>query len=279
MNAMAQDILASVWAWIASFLERLVPEYIVPNLRVLVQIAILLVAAYIAGRLGKVIVVNIFGRTGLRGIIKRTWAESVLKATGYRGTVIELIGDLVKWLIYILFLAVIIDTAGLPGIAGIFTQVAIFMPRFIAAILLVVVGFIIADFFGRVFEEAGSRFLGEETLGRFSGGVLKYSIAIVTITMALSLLGLDTASLLLVFGALLISVVAILLLGVKDMIPDISAGIHLRKSLKAGKRIRFGGHSGIVEGVEALSTRIKTGRGVVVIPNSLLMKGIVEREQ
>lgn len=276
---MVEDILTSIWVWLMSGLSRLIPDYILPNLQLLIQIVILLIVAYMVGKLGKVIVANIFGRTGLRRIIRRTWAESVLKATGYRGTIIELVGDLVKWLIYIMFLAVIIDTAGLPGIAGIFTQIAVFVPRFIAAILLLVVGFIIADFFGRVFEEAGTRFLGEETLGRFSGGVLKYSIGIVAIIMALSLLGLDTASLLLVFGALLISVVAILLLGVKDLIPNISAGIHLRKSLKPGGRIRFGEHSGIVERVEALSTRIKTGKAIVVIPNSLLIKGIVEREQ
>ncbi len=275
---MAQDIFTAIWVWITSGLSRLIPDYIMPNIQLLIQIIILLVVAYVVGKIGKTIVVNIFGRTGLRRIISRTWTESVLKATGYKGTVIELIGDLVKWLIYILFLAVIIDTAGLPGIAGIFTQVAVFVPRFIAAILLLVVGFIIADFFGKVFEEAGGKFLGEETMGKFSGGVLKYSIGFVTIIMALSLLGLDTASLLLVFGALLISVVAILLLGIKDLIPNISAGIHLKKSLKVGKKIKFGEHSGIIEKVEALSTHINTGKGIVVIPNSLLMKGIIERE-
>lgn len=275
---MAQDILTAIWTWIVSGLSRLIPDYILPNIQILIQIVILLIVAYVVGRIGKVIVVNIFGKTGLRRIITRGWAESVLKATGYKGTVIELIGDLVKWLIYIMFLAVIIDTAGLPGIAGIFTQIAVFVPRFIAAILLLVVGFIIADFFGKVFEEAGGKFLGEESMGKFSGGVLKYSIGFVTIIMALSLLGLDTASMILIFGALMFCVVAILLLGVKDMIPNISAGIHLKKSLKPGKRIKFGEYSGVVERVEAFSTTIKTGKSYVVIPNSLLLKGIVEKE-
>lgn len=275
---MAQDILTSIWVWITAGISRLMPDYIMPNIQLLIQIAILLIVAYIVGRIGKIVVVNIFRRTGLRRIISRTWAESVLKATGYKGTVIELVGDLVKWLIYILFLGVIIDTAGLPGIAGIFTQIAVFMPRFIAAILLLVFGFIIADFFGKVFEEAGGKFLGDEGLGKFSGGVLKYSMGIVTIIMAMSLLGLDTGSLLLIFGALMISVVAILLLGIKDLVPNLSAGLHLKKNLKVGKKIKFGEHSGVVEKVEVFSTHIRTGKGIVIIPNSLLMKGVMERE-
>jgi len=275
---MAQDILTAIWAWIVSGISRVIPDYILPNIQLVIQIVILLVVAYVVGRAGKAIVVNIFGRTGLRRIISRGWAESVLKATGYKGTVIELIGDLVKWLLYIMFLAVIIDTAGLPGIAGIFTQIAVFVPRFIAAILLLVVGFIIADFFGKVFEEAGGKFLGEEALGGFSGGVLKYSIGFVTVIMALSLLGLDTASMVLIFGAFAMCVVAILLLGVKDIIPNISAGIHLKKVLKPGKKIKFGEYAGVVEKVESFSTTIREGKKTVVIPNSLLLKGVIEKE-
>ena len=68
------DILTSVWAWIMTGLSRLLPDYIMPNIQLLIQIVILLVIAYIVGRIGKVIVANIFGRTGLRRIISRTWA-------------------------------------------------------------------------------------------------------------------------------------------------------------------------------------------------------------
>ena len=154
-----QTLLQSTWMWLVSFSEQLIPVYILPNVQLILQIIILLVVGWVAGRIVKVIAVKGLGGLGLKRITSRTWAESLLKATGYRGTIIELIGDLVKWLVYILFLALIIQAAGFPGIADMFTQVAVFMPRFIGAIILIVIGFIIADFFGKVFEEAGRRFL------------------------------------------------------------------------------------------------------------------------
>lgn len=273
----ANEFFQSLWAWFYGFLQQLLPVYVLPNLQLIIQVVVLLIVAYVVGKVGKLIVTRFLSVVGLKRITSRTWAESVLKVTGYRGTIVELIGDLVKWLIYILFLAVIIQTAGLPGIADIFTQIAVFMPRFIAAILLIVVGFIIADFFGRVFEEAGRSFLGEEMLSRLTGGIVRYSIALIIIIMSLSMLGLDTASLLLMFAALLAAIIIVLTFGMRDILPNFTAGIQVRKGLKVGERVKFGNYSGVVERLEAQHVVLKVGKRSVSIPNALLLKEPMER--
>ncbi|MFQ5647889.1 MAG: hypothetical protein ACE5FW_01515, partial [Candidatus Aenigmatarchaeota archaeon] len=187
------------WNWLVVFFTQTLPGLVLPNLQLIVQLIVLIIIGYIVGRLAKVIMVKLLGVVGLKRITTRTWAESILRATGYRGTIVELISDMVKWLIYILFLAVIIQTLGLPGVADLFTQIAAFMPRFIGAILIIVIGFIVADFFGKVFEEAGRHFLEEEVLSKLSGGLIKYSIALITIIMALALVGLETSALTILF--------------------------------------------------------------------------------
>jgi len=265
------------WSWLVNFFTQTLPQLLLPNLQLIVNIMLLVVAGYIVGRIVKAVMVKLLGVVGLKRITTRTWAESILRATGYKGTIVELIGDMVKWLIYILFLAVIIQTLGLPGVADLFTQIAIFMPRFIGAILIIVIGFIIADFFGKVFEEAGRHFLDEDILSKLSGGLVKYSLALIAIIMALSLIGLETSSLTVLFTLILASVVVTILVGIRDIFPNFAAGLHLKKALKPGECIKTGRYSGIVEKVEAFSVTIRCGKKKISIPNTMLINNPIEK--
>lgn len=272
-------LILSLWAWIEDFLTNLLPVYIFPNLEIIIKIAIILIVGYVVGKFGKYTAVKILSVTGLRKLFTRSWAESVIKTTGYKGNVVELVGDLIKWLIYILFFAFILQIAGLQGAADLFSQIAIFVPRFIVAILLFVIGFIIADLFGKIFEDAGTKFLKEEVLGKLLGGFAKYSIAIIIIIMALALLGLDTQALLILFSALLVIMILVIGISIKDIIPDFSAGLHLKNTLKIGDRIKFSNYEGVVEAIDTMSVKLKTRKGTVIIPNSLLLKSPIEKKR
>jgi hypothetical protein len=254
------------------FLQRLIPEYILPNLQLIIQILILAFVAFIIGRTLKALTIKILKSLGLKRITTKTWAESVLKFTGYRGNIVELIADLVKWLVYIVFLSLIIETLGLPGIAGLFTQIAAFMPRFIGAIVIVVIGFIIADFFGKIFEEATRRFLQDDALSRLSGGMVKYSVAIIAIIMSLSLIGLDATSLTVMFSVILITMVSILIIGLKDIIPNYSAGLQVKNQFKVGQNIKVGSYSGTIQKIQPFGILLQGKEGLVTIPNSVLLK-------
>ncbi len=273
-----EGIMQSIWTWIVTFISDLLPVYILPNLQLIIQIIILLIVGYIAGRIGKVIVTKLLSIAGLKKVTSKTWTESVLKVTGYKGTTVELIGDLVKWLIYILFLAVIVETIGLTAVADIFTQIAGFMPRFIGAILIIVVGFIIADFFGRAFEEAGRKLFHEEILASLSGGILRYSIAVIVVIMALGLVGIDSTSLTAMFVIILATMMVSLLIGIRDILPNYSAGIALKKTIKPGDYVKTGMHSGIVEKMNALSVILKNGKKRSIVPNSELLNKPFEKK-
>ena len=266
-----------IWTGVATFTQRLVPDYILPNIPMFIYIFLLLIVGYIAGKLGKLIVTKILAAVGLKRLTTKTWAESVIKITGYKGTIVELIGDIVKWILYITFIGIIIQEIGFPGVADIFTQTAAFLPRFIGAILIVVIGFIVADFFGKVFEEAGSRLLDEGIIASLSGGVVRYSIAIVVIIMALSLIGVDPVALTVMFTVVLAAFVASILIGTRDILPAYSAGLALKGNIRIGDRIRIGQHTGIVEKIDPLSITLKNGKKRVLIPNSILIKEPIEK--
>jgi len=269
--------LQTLWVWFVSVLNSVFMNYVIPNLQLIVQIVILVIVGYITGIICKTITVKILTMIGFKKITTRSWTDDILKAVGYRGSIVTLIGDLVKWFVYILILGVIIELIGFPGLFNIFSQIAIFVPRFIAAILIIVIGFLIADFFGKVFEEAGRRIFQDDFLSSFTGGLIKYSVAFVSIIISLALIGIDTFSLTVMLAIILTTAVIMLLMGVKDMFPNFTAGIYLKKNIKIGEHIKTGNYSGKVERIEPLAVVIKSGAKTVSIPSSFLIKNPVEK--
>jgi small-conductance mechanosensitive channel len=272
-----QEFLNSLWAWLVNFVSSFPGTYILPNLQIIIQVAIILIVGYVLGKLGKAITIKLLSVAGLKKVTIRSWTDDILKAVGYRGNIVGLIGDMVKWFIYIVVLGIIIETLGFSELFNIFTQIAGFVPRFIVAILIIVVGFLIADFLGKVFEEASRRFFAEETISFISGGMVKYTIALASVVMALGLIGLDIMALNIILTILLIGVVAVLVLAIKDILPDFTAGLHLKKTLRHGEHIRIGSYKGQLEKIDTLSVTLKDGEKRVVVPNSLLTRSVFEK--
>ena len=271
------EFLQSLWSWLMQFVNEFVPNYILPNLQLIIQVGLLLVVAYLLGKIGKAVAVKLLSLAGLRKVTVRSWTDDILKAMGYRGNIVSLIGDLVKWFIYIMFLGLIIETLGFPGLINIFAQIASFVPRFIVAILVIVVGFLIADFMGKVFEEAGRRIFAEETISFISGAVIKYTVALVSVVMALGLVGLDAFSLNIVLAVLLVGAISILIIAIRDILPDFTAGLYLKKTLRNGEYIKVNGSKGLVEKVDAISVTLRDGNRSFVIPASVLVKTPIEK--
>jgi hypothetical protein len=260
------------------FLFQLWPNYVYPNLGLIVYITLLAIAGYLVGRVCKWIVTKTLGIIGLKRMTSRSWVESLLKITGYRGNIIGLMGDIVKWFVYILFLSAIVQTIGFLGMAEFFTQVASWMPKLIIAILIIIFGFIVSDFFGRIFEEAGRQFLRDEGIAKFGSGLVKYSVAMVIIIMTLSLLGLDTTSLLVLLAGILGATLIMLAFGMKDILPNLVAAMQLRSLLKIGETIEVEGCRGAVEKIDTLGVTLTSGRKRYVLPNTMVLKKVVVRE-
>lgn len=266
--------LQSLWTWVTG---GTMSDFMATNLGIALQIIMIVVSAYIIGRLVKRGVAHLLDIIGLKKVTEKSWAEGVLRITGYKGTFAELIADLAKWMIYIVFFTLFLEVIGLSGITYTSIQIASFVPRFIASMLLIVLGFIIADFFGKVFEEAGAKTMGDDKFGKFTGGIARYSIGMVVLVMSLSLLGLDIAALAILLSAFLVMIIIIATLGIKDILPEVTSGIQLRESIRVGDKIKVGPYAGTVEKMEPLGIKLDTGRSFAIIPNTMLTKTVIEK--
>ena len=159
------------------------------------------------------------------------------------------------------------------------------LTKFIVAVVIVLLGFII----GRIFGTLTEKLLHEIELNSFIkknlkikvsleeiiGHLVMYAIYFIAIVMALNQIGVtDTIVNLLSF--MIIALIAIsIFLGIKDYIPNMMAGlmVHQKGFIQEGAYIRVLGIEGRVVKTSLVETIIETPKkDLIYIPNSLLTK-------
>jgi small-conductance mechanosensitive channel len=104
--------------------------------------------------------------------------------------------------------------------------------------------------------------------------ILSWLVYVATIIMALNHLGLTTAILTIITAVLIIILALSLLLAVRDMLPNLFAGITIkyRRDFAKGDRIKVKNVDGVVEEINLLSTKVSLGTDLIVLPNSIFQK-------
>jgi len=140
-------------------------------------------------------------------------------------------------------------------------------PPFLAGIAILVIGIWVAGMVQRGVGATLAR-VGkvELTLARFLASLARYMILVVVVLAALSQFGIQTASLIAVFGAAGLAVG----LALQGTLSNVAAGVMLLafRPYRVGDRIEAGGTNGIVEAIDLFVTDIRTDDNVqVLIPN------------
>jgi len=249
------------------------------NVQVLMKLIGVVIFGYILAKIVKLVIVKILIVTGIRRLTQKSWFNDFLKASGYKKDLVEFLGDIVKWSIYLLTFTIILQLLGITSVSFISTEIINFIPRFIFAVLILIVGFMIADFFGKAFEEAALKLFGDEGVGKLSGGITKYSVALTSLIISLALLGFDIAALLVLLSILLLVVVIILYTGIKDIIPEFSAGFTVKRMFRVGNKVKVDGYEGIIESFEPLFVVLISGKKTIRLPNTMLIKNPTIKEE
>ncbi len=105
-----------------------------------------------------------------------------------------------------------------------------------------------------------------------------YLIYFITLVIFLNQLGIASIVLYILVGAVLLLLGATFLLGIKDFIPNLVAGLMIYKKgyWKKGKKIKIDEIEGKIEKIGLVEMEIKTKKGdKIYLPNSLLIKSKV----
>jgi small-conductance mechanosensitive channel len=178
--------------------------------------------------------------------------------------------DITNW-----FLAVVKPLASNLVVAVVVLLIGIILARIVERVVLRILHELELD---KWLRKAGLKFAMEQTVSH----VVRYVIYFITVIAALNRVGLTSFVLNILAAGVIVLVIAAILLGVKDFIPNFMAGlrIHHRGFVKVGDVIRVRDLEGEVRQINLLDTRIKTVSGdLLFVPNSMLTKHEVLRHK
>jgi small conductance mechanosensitive channel len=156
--------------------------------------------------------------------------------------------------------------------------------QLVVAVIIFVIGLLV----GRIAGNFVKRMLSEFELNKIVrravninaridetiGNGVSYIIYFFSGIIALEKLGLANAVLNMIAGAVILLVVIALVLGIKDYIPNIIAGIIIfrNKTFRRGDFIEVADVNGEVIDIKLTETEIKSGSDSIFIPNSTILK-------
>ncbi|RWX75928.1 mechanosensitive ion channel family protein [Neorhizobium lilium] len=140
----------------------------------------------------------------------------------------------------------------------------------IGAIILLVIGWLLAGFLSRWAHNGLSRIHGiDATLAQFFANIIRYAMLVLVIIMVLGQFGVQTASVLAALGAAGLAIG----LALQGTLQNIAAGIMLLvlRPFRVGESIETGNISGTIVDVGLFATELRTADGVYrMAPNSTL---------
>lgn len=265
--------IQSLEDWFIQIIDKL--KELLP--RIFTFIAVLIIA-YIVGRLIARIIITVLKKLEFERLTKKSEAEKIARRFGM--SLIGLIDVVTRWTIYLIGLQIAAQTAGLELINDLMAKIVNYMPNLIWAVLIFIVGILVAEKLGNFVQSITE----DEKVPRFwlVGNLVRYATYLLVTIMALSQLGISTGVLIIVTGSIFISLGLLLVVGMRDLAPNVTAGLYLiyEKTLNVGDTIQIGEHTGIVEDIGIVKSVVKKENGdYIVIPNSRLLKSIIIKKE
>ena len=191
---------SDVWSGLLEVRERLVA--VVPGL--LVLLTLLLVGLLLAW-LARIVVSKVGRALGIDRLLERWGVAPSLRRSGILRLPSDVLGLVCFWAIFVLFASVGIDGLALPGAPGATALLVAFLPPLLAASLILLVGWLVANFLsqGVLIAAVNARLPEARMLARgVHWGVLLFAAA-----TALTHLGIGKEMVLVAFGITLGGVV------------------------------------------------------------------------
>lgn len=221
--------------------------------------------------------------------VKEVGVKSAALEAGVEIGVVEIIGEFIKYAIYLATIIIIFDQLGITMARDMLIGVWNYLPNIVATFLILVIGAMVAEVVGNV-ARLSARSLGLDDLFKEAGNALlpsslismvfKYFIYLISITIALTQLGFQTLLLTIIVGsaAIIITlfVFSLIAFGLKDMMPNVLAGVFIRSSgfVKLGQKIEIKEFKGKVVKIGLLATVIQNKDEILKIPNSKIIEGV-----
>lgn len=240
----------------------------------LIGAAIVLVIGLVVGRLVGGLVARALRAVKFDQIADRAGIDDFLRSGGVRMDPAGVVGQIVKWFIYLVFFQVAAETLGLPQVTALLNQVLAFLPRIVVALAILLVGALVGNLLATVVRgSVGATRLGDPTL---LGNLARYGVIAFAIVAALSQLEIAPEIVNVLWTALIggfaLALALAFGLGLRDAAGSVGTGQLIKGEIQPGMQIGVDGEGGTVEQVGAVYTTIRTANGSFKVPNADLAR-------
>ncbi len=262
-----QNILHSLLNAVAAFLPR-----------ALTALVVILVGFLLAKIIARAVRTG-FARLKIDDGLERVGLTELLKKFGLQDPPGQVLGRLLYYLIVLMFIKSACDAVGLPAVSGAITAFFAYLPNIVAALILMIIGMLVARFASgaatRAARDAGIEFA--PALGNIASAAILFIVSFMAITQ----LKIHTeiihmvAQIVLAGGALAFALS--FGLGARDVTRNLLAGFYARKLFKVGEPVAVAGLEGTLAGITAQHVIIETGDRMLTLPNSVFLDGMVSQ--
>jgi hypothetical protein len=158
-----------------------------PNL---IAAIVIFVVGVLVASVVKNAIIRILDAVGIESLLSKTVIPKSLKSVGSEVTVSNLLGELVRWFLILIFLIPAVDQLGLGAANEVLTAILLYIPNVVVAVIIVAVGAVLAKI-ARDLVTATAAGLGTQAAG-VVGQIARWSIFIFALLAALNQLGVAT---------------------------------------------------------------------------------------
>lgn len=230
-----------------------------------------LVVALLIGR----VTAGTLRRVGIPGAIEGTEFERT--AREFDTSTVTIISRLVAYLTVAVFGFAALSIFGTGYVDRFWSDVAGFLPQLFVAFLVALIGLIVGDKVELVVADRLKSVKLPQT-GALPTAA-KYSVFYVATLVALSQIGVETLSLVVLLAAYVLAVIVLVVVAFQTMLASAAAGVYLllQQPYGIGDEVHIAGNSGIVQEIDLFVTHVESDDEVYIIPNAKVFRGGIVR--
>ncbi len=180
------------------------------------------------------------------------------------------ISGIVYWTVLLFFVAAGVEALGLPAVSNVVALVTAYLPRVLAAVLIVFLGLWAAEFLRTIVTRTASR--TEIAYPEIVGRAIQALVLLIFLIIAIDQLGIDSTILVLTltvafactFGAAALAFG----LGARTTVANIIASRYVRRNYQPGDSVRIGEVEGQIVEVANTAVIFEGSRGRVMVPST-----------
>jgi small-conductance mechanosensitive channel len=246
----------------------------IPNL---INGLIILIIGYLIARFVRWLMRFILQRVKFDPLIERSGLTGTMRGLGVKTPISEVVAGLVFFFLMLSFTISAVRLMGLEPVARLLEQILAFLPNLIAAVIVLMLGGVIAKFTGDLVTTVATG--ADLSYARVLGRIVQYLISLFVLIVALGALGVDTTvlvtSLPIIIASFGLALGLALGLGARFAMQNIIAGYYLRQRFSPGQPIRLGSTGGTLTSIGPINSVLSTPEGETIIPNTALTENQV----